>query len=553
VTNTEIETVTDTEISSEVKTRRRFRLFWCVHPLQALLEAWGLAFLVLYLLSCVVGQVQATVFSNGTLMICGLAGMWVTLRARVPDHTLWLQVLWELGVGAVLSLSLAVGLQVLSELLGWTGVWDTAVADRSVVTILLGLTGVGYLVARVGVRVWLFWNRLRKRRMVFALTHALLTLPVITMAVFVVGMTALTVLSGQLATQRPESGGWIALLADRFFLTVMPVLGISVVMISLSLVMLIVPAAVFSYVVARRTTRRLGALAQKARAMSEGEYGARVEVSGEDEVAQLQRDFNTMAAQLEGTLGDLARERDTVSSLEAERRKLVASVSHELRTPVATVRAMLESILERDDDALSDALRADMETMDGEVKRLQGLIDDLFTLSRAEVGQLDLVCKPVDVGPVVQHAVDAMAPLAWRSDRVQVVADMPKGLPPALADRSRVAQVLANLLRNGVRHTQPGGIVAVMAAAEAGAIRLEVRDTGEGIVPEDLPHVWDRFYRGESARKQDSRGAGLGLSLVRELVEAMGGSVSAESVVGEGSTFTVRLPRAQDVDLVDHA
>jgi signal transduction histidine kinase len=534
--------------NTEIETRKRFRLFLCVHPLQALVEAWVVAFLVLFLLSCVVGRVQATVFFNGTLLICGLAGIWVTLRARIPDHPIWLQVLWELGVGAVLSLSLAVGLQVVSEWLGWTGVWNTAIVDRSVVTILLGLTGVGYLVARVGVRVWLFWNRLRKRRMVFALTHALLTLPVIAVAVFVLGMTAVTVLTGQLGAPIPESSGWFPLVADRFFLTVMPVLGISVVMISLALIVLIAPAAVFSYVVARRTTRRLGVLAQKARAMSDGEYSARVEVSGEDEVAQLQRDFNAMAAQLQGTLGDLARERDTVSSLEAERRKLVASVSHELRTPVATVRAMLESVLERDDDVLPDSLRADMETMDGEVKRLQSLIDDLFTLSRAEVGQLDLVCEPVDVGPVVQHAVDAMAPLAWRSDRVQVVADLPDDLPSALVDRSRLEQVLANLLRNGVRHTQPGGIVAVMAEAEQEAIRLEVRDTGEGIAPEDLSHVWDRFYRGESARKQDSRGAGLGLSLVRELVKAMGGSVSAASVLGEGSTFTVRLPRARDTD-----
>jgi signal transduction histidine kinase len=227
-----------------------------------------------------------------------------------------------------------------------------------------------------------------------------------------------------------------------------------------------------------------------------------------------------------------------------ERRKLVAAVSHELRTPVATVRAMLESILERSNGSLSQSLQADLETIEGEVKRLQRLIDDLFALSRAEVGQLALDCRPVDVESVVKHIVDAVAPLAWRSDRVQVVADLPEVLPRAHADLSRLEQVLANLLRNGVRHTPPGGIVAVMAEAEGETIRLEVRDTGEGISPDDLPHVWDRFYRGESAREHDRRGAGLGLSLVRELVEAMGGSVSAESTPGEGSTFTVRLPRA---------
>jgi signal transduction histidine kinase len=179
--------------------------------------------------------------------------------------------------------------------------------------------------------------------------------------------------------------------------------------------------------------------------------------------------------------------------------------------------------------------------VEGEILRLQRLIDDLFTLSQAEVDRLAMHCEPIDVSRVVRRMVEAMAPLAWKTGRVEVVAELPAELPPARADESRLEQILANLVRNAIRHTPPGGIVAVVANGKADAVRVEVRDTGEGIPAEDLPHIWERFYRGENAQ-QDSRGAGLGLALVKELTEAMGGSVEVESVVGQGSCFVVRLP-----------
>ena len=250
-----------------------------------------------------------------------------------------------------------------------------------------------------------------------------------------------------------------------------------------------------------------------------------------------------MADDLGRTLGELQAERDKVTSLLQSRRDLIANVSHELRTPVATIRGYLESTLDGRDEE-PPKLQHDLEVMEREVGQLQMLIEDLFTLSRAEVGELVLACEPVDVGAIVRRMVDTVAPLAWQSGRVEVVAQVPRDLPSALADERRLEQVLSNLLHNGVRHTPPGGIVAVIASAEQDAIRIEVRDTGEGIPSEDLPYVWERFYRGESARAEDSRGAGLGLALVKELTEAMGGAVEVESVVGQGSCFTVRLPRA---------
>jgi len=186
-----------------------------------------------------------------------------------------------------------------------------------------------------------------------------------------------------------------------------------------------------------------------------------------------------------------------------------------------------------------ETLQHDLAIVDREIARLQTLIDDLFTLSRAEVGQLALHCQPIDLGRLIGRVIETTAPLAWQSGRVQVSAEVPANLPHALIDADRFEQVLRNLLHNAIRHTPPGGIVVTLGRAEADAVVIEVRDTGEGIAPEDLPHVWERFYRAN-----DNGGAGLGLAIVKEMTEAMGGAVSVESKLGEGSCFTVRLPVA---------
>ncbi len=130
---------------------------------------------------------------------------------------------------------------------------------------------------------------------------------------------------------------------------------------------------------------------------------------------------------------------------------------------------------------------------------------------------------------------------------MEVVAEVASDLPLALVDSNRLNQVLQNLLHNGVRHTPPGGIVAISASADAERVLLQVKDTGEGIAADDLPHIWERFYRSDRARMQSASGSGLGLALVKELTEAMGGSVSVVSTLGKGSCFTVAVPRATDL------
>jgi signal transduction histidine kinase len=300
-------------------------------------------------------------------------------------------------------------------------------------------------------------------------------------------------------------------------------------------------SSLVAYLLARRVVHRLERLGRAAEALAAGQLATRVENMGDDELGQLGHRFNQMAGDLQGSLNQLTEERDRVTGLLKARRELVASVSHELRTPVATVRGYVEAALRRGDH-LPGELRADLETVEAEIRRLQRLIEDLFTLARAEVGRLELRLEPTDIRQVVQHTVDTAAPLAWNQWRVQVVAEAGPDLAPARVDAERLQQVLSNLMSNAVRHTPPGGLVAAAVAADDGIVRVDVRDTGAGIAPEDLPRVFERFYRGRD--EEGAEGAGLGLAVAKELVEAMGGTVEARSIAGEGSCFTIRLPRA---------
>lgn len=319
----------------------------------------------------------------------------------------------------------------------------------------------------------------------------------------------------------------------------------SLAVLSAASVFALASAGLVAYLLSRRLVARLERLGQAAEALAAGDRSIHVNEGRPDEVGQLARRFNRMVAELDQTLHDLREERDRVAGLLDARRQLVASVSHELRTPVATARGYLESALARADLPAGD-LRADLETMEAEIARVQRLIDDLFTLSRATVGRLELRPEPTDIRGLVTRLVATVAPLAWRQRRVQVIADIAEDVPAARPDPQRLEQIVSNLLTNAVRHTPPGGMVAVVVAAHADTVQIAVHDTGEGIAPADLPHVFERFYHGHAApdAEPEQTGTGLGLALVKELTEAMDGSVQAASTPGEGSSFTVRLPRA---------
>lgn len=279
-------------------------------------------------------------------------------------------------------------------------------------------------------------------------------------------------------------------------------------------------------------------------------------------------------------------ERARAERADQSRRELIVNVSHELRTPIASIRGHVESLLIAAEatDAV-DAVDAD-PTVDmiaaiptarsrsssvveasvvtpahalapqanpaelgaylgivyRETERLSALVDDLLALARAEADELRLEITPVAVGEIVEEVYQTLAPLARRERQITLVRAAPPRLPPALADRQRLLQVTLNLVRNAIIYTPDGGLVSLaLAQTDREHLTLTVADTGVGMSPDELAHVFERFYRADASRARATGGSGLGLAIVRDLTVAMGGSVTAESVPGQGSQFHVTL------------
>jgi two-component system, OmpR family, phosphate regulon sensor histidine kinase PhoR len=244
---------------------------------------------------------------------------------------------------------------------------------------------------------------------------------------------------------------------------------------------------------------------------------------------------------------EAATERGRAERANESRRELVANVSHELRTPLASIQAHVESLTTPEGGRPSPAdTERYLNVIARETERLSSLVDDLLVVSGADSGGLRLTNGPVFVADVVDHVHSALAPLARRERRVTLVKSLPEQpLPPVIADRDRLIQVLMNLVRNGCAYTQEGGIVSMEAAAASrGGVKVSVSDTGMGIPPDELERVFERFYRTDASRARSTGGFGLGLSIARDLIEAMGGTLTAESELGVGSRFVVWLPAA---------
>ncbi|MEV4321160.1 HAMP domain-containing sensor histidine kinase [Microbispora rosea] len=286
-----------------------------------------------------------------------------------------------------------------------------------------------------------------------------------------------------------------------------------------ALVLLITVTA--SVMAGTRLSRPLRALTDAVRNMEEGP-AARVEVRGKDEIGRLAAAFNAMAER---------RER-----LEELRKAMVGDVAHELRTPLSNIRGWLEAA----QDGLADPDPELVSSLLEEALLLQHVIDDLQDLAVADAGELRVHAEPVDVADLLAQVATAHRGGAEAAGVTLVTrAD---GRLPLVADPVRLRQAVGNLVSNAVRHTPPGGTVSVLARRADGDVVIDVSDTGSGIAPHDLPLVFERFWRVEKSRSRRSGGSGLGLPIARKLAEAHGGSLSATSVVGEGSTFTLRLP-----------
>ncbi|MGH2442068.1 MAG: sensor histidine kinase [Chloroflexota bacterium] len=292
----------------------------------------------------------------------------------------------------------------------------------------------------------------------------------------------------------------------------------------------------FASIIAAFTSHQIRALHQGALELAGGNFESRVEVRGLDELADLSRAFNSMSSEL-----GAAFERQR--ALERERRELLAAVSHDLRTPLASIRAMTEAI---NDGVVAqpDDVRRYMHSIQHESERLARLIDDLFELTRIENGTLALRLSSVPISELVAETVQGLLVQAQeRNITLEFTSD--HDLPVLALDGPRMQQVLVNLIQNALRHTQPGGRVRVAVQTQENRVMLVVTDTGEGIAPEDQPHVFELFYRGDKSRSrsEDGEGAGLGLAIARAIVEAHAGGIRVDSAPGKGARFEVTLPR----------
>jgi len=284
-------------------------------------------------------------------------------------------------------------------------------------------------------------------------------------------------------------------------------------------------AAVVATVLALQITAPARDLTNAARRVAAGDLAHRVVVRSGDELGQVGTAFNEMAAALDRQ--------------EGLRRQLVADVAHELRTPLAVMRVEIESL----QDGLAEPTPEKLASLGEEVALLGRLVEDLRLLSLIDAGQLSLQLQPVEPAAAARKALQQAAATA-EPKGVGLEEAVPAGLPAVRADPDRLQQVLSNLLHNALRHTPAGGTVRLSAQGEGTHLHFQVTDTGEGIAPADLPHVFDRFYRADSSRARSSGGTGLGLSIVRGLVEAMGGRIWAESAAGAGTTVHFTLPGA---------
>jgi len=235
-------------------------------------------------------------------------------------------------------------------------------------------------------------------------------------------------------------------------------------------------------------------------------------------------------------LQDLTR----VRRLETVRRDFISNISHELRTPLASLRALVDTLR---DGALEDppAAQRFLNRMETEVDALTQMVQELLELSRIESGRVPLRLSPVAVADVVLPPVERLRPQAERFV-LRLAVDLPPDLPPVLADEERIQQVVTNLVHNAIKFTPSGGEVAISAVASGDEIVVSVRDTGVGISADDLPRIFERFYKADQARR--SGGTGLGLSIAKHIVQAHGGRIWADSVEGKGSTFHFSLPAA---------
>ena len=284
-------------------------------------------------------------------------------------------------------------------------------------------------------------------------------------------------------------------------------------------------ALLLGIVLARTLTHPVRELTAATQAVAKGALGQQVPVRSRDELGALATSFNQMSTDLEHA-----------STL---RRQMTADIAHDLRTPLSVIIGYTEALREGKLPADQDIF----DTLHTEAQLLLHLVDDLRTLSLADAGELPLARQPLAPQALLERTTAAYR--AQASDRgITLRVDAAADLPEIDVDPERIAQVLGNLVSNALRFTPAAGTIALTATPQAGGVVLGVRDTGSGIAAADLPHVFERFYRADSARQQADGSSGLGLAIAKGIVEAHAGTIAVESAPGAGTRFTIVLPAA---------
>ncbi len=284
-------------------------------------------------------------------------------------------------------------------------------------------------------------------------------------------------------------------------------------------------ALVLSILLSRVLTWRISGLLQSIRKVRQGAYHHRARVSGHDEVSQIAAEFNSLTDRLQTT--------------EAARRRFVSDASHELKTPLAGIRLLADSILQTD-GMEADTVREFVSDIGQEAERLSRITEDLLHLTRLDNGAMASPCR-VEVSPVlarVEHMLGAVA-----REKGVTLSCRVDGDAAVYATEDEVHQILYNMMENGVKYSHPGGFVRTTVRVDGGDVVVDVEDDGIGIPDEDMPHIFDRFYRVDKMRSRQIGGTGLGLSIVHDTVKRRGGTVEAHHRAGgQGTVFTVRLP-----------
>lgn len=298
--------------------------------------------------------------------------------------------------------------------------------------------------------------------------------------------------------------------------------------------LVILVTAVIGVVLFGFLTRRLRGMKEVVGAFARGQFDRRIEPTSDDEIGQLAASFNQMADTIEANVEELRR-------TDRLRRELIANVSHDLRSPLAVMQGYLETIMMKTETLDTEERQRYMDIVYKNTRSLNTLVGELFELSKLDAHQVEPACEAFSLAELVQDLVMQYEAKADEYD-VRLEADLPDRLSLVYADIGLVERAISNLIDNAIRYTPPGGSVRVIPTNEGDAVSVRVVDTGYGIPAEDLPHIFERFYRVEKSRSRDKGGTGLGLAIARKIMELHGTTLDVKSALNQGTTFSFSLP-----------